>query len=88
MTLTRSANDVLGFAIFFFIFFFGFAQLGYMLFGTQVEAGLQYLSKVQNKVGNKVHDKVQNSVGITEICTEAAHVLLSAQVGWVDNAIV
>ncbi|CAG0885259.1 unnamed protein product [Darwinula stevensoni] len=31
------AKDVAGFAIMFFIVFFAFAQLGYLLFGTQVE---------------------------------------------------
>jgi hypothetical protein len=36
MTLSRSAKDVGGFAIMFFIFFFAYAQLGYLLFGTQV----------------------------------------------------
>lgn len=35
-TLSRSAKDVGGFAIMFFIFFFAYAQLGYLLFGTQV----------------------------------------------------
>jgi len=36
-TLSRSAKDVGGFAIMFFIFFFAYAQLGYLLFGSQVE---------------------------------------------------
>ncbi|CAG0892278.1 unnamed protein product [Cyprideis torosa] len=35
-TLSRCAKDVAGFAIMFFIVFFAFAQLGYLLFGTQV----------------------------------------------------
>ncbi|XP_037094616.1 polycystin-2-like [Pollicipes pollicipes] len=35
-TLSRCAKDVMGFAIMFFIVFFAFAQLGYLLFGTQV----------------------------------------------------
>ncbi|XP_008500272.2 polycystic kidney disease 2-like 1 protein [Calypte anna] len=36
-TLQRCAKDILGFAIMFFIVFFAYAQLGYLLFGTQVE---------------------------------------------------
>ena len=32
----QCAGDVLGFAVMFFIVFFAFAQLGYLLFGTQV----------------------------------------------------
>merc|ERR1712184_5952 len=36
-TLSRCAGDVLGFAVMFFIVFFAFAQLGYLLFGTQVK---------------------------------------------------
>ncbi|XP_067858771.1 polycystin-2-like protein 1 [Heptranchias perlo] len=35
-TLARCAKDILGFAIMFFIVFFAYAQLGYLLFGTQV----------------------------------------------------
>jgi len=35
-TLSRCAKDVVGFAVMFFIVFFAFAQLGYLLFGTQV----------------------------------------------------
>ncbi|XP_072095929.1 polycystin-2-like protein 1 [Mobula birostris] len=36
-TLARCAKDILGFAIMFFIVFFAYAQLGYLLFGTQVQ---------------------------------------------------
>ncbi|XP_069913500.1 polycystin-2-like protein 1 isoform X1 [Oryctolagus cuniculus] len=36
-TLARCAKDILGFAVMFFIVFFAYAQLGYLLFGTQVE---------------------------------------------------
>ncbi|XP_070288616.1 polycystin-2-like protein 1 isoform X4 [Myotis yumanensis] len=36
-TLARCAKDILGFAVMFFIIFFAYAQLGYLLFGTQVE---------------------------------------------------
>ena len=35
-TLSRCAKDVAGFGVMFFIVFFAFAQLGYLLFGTQV----------------------------------------------------
>ena len=35
-TLSRCAGDILGFGVMFFIVFFAFAQLGYLLFGTQV----------------------------------------------------
>ncbi len=43
-TLNRSAKDVGGFAIMFFIFFFAYAQLGYLLFGTQVRESVISLS--------------------------------------------
>ncbi|XP_007938223.1 LOW QUALITY PROTEIN: polycystic kidney disease 2-like 1 protein [Orycteropus afer afer] len=36
-TVARCAKDILGFAVMFFIVFFTYAQLGYLLFGTQVE---------------------------------------------------
>ncbi|KFV50508.1 Polycystic kidney disease 2-like 2 protein, partial [Tyto alba] len=36
-TLSRCAKDVIGFAIMFFIIFFAYAQLGYLVFGSQVE---------------------------------------------------
>ncbi|XP_071455774.1 polycystin-2-like protein 1 [Hetaerina americana] len=36
-TLSRSAKDVAGFAVMFMIVFFAFAQLGHLLFGTQVK---------------------------------------------------
>ncbi|MBW00747.1 Polycystic kidney disease 2-like 1 protein, partial [Eschrichtius robustus] len=36
--LARCAKDILGFAVMFFIEFFAYAQLGYLLFGTQVES--------------------------------------------------
>lgn len=35
-TLSRCAKDVAGFAVMFFIIFFAYAQLGYLIFGTQV----------------------------------------------------
>ncbi|XP_062851470.1 polycystin-2-like protein 1 [Trichomycterus rosablanca] len=37
-TLARCATDIMGFAVMFFIVFFAYAQLGYLLFGTQVES--------------------------------------------------
>lgn len=37
-TLGRCAKDILGFAVMFFIVFFAYAQLGYLLFGMEVEA--------------------------------------------------
>uniref|UniRef100_A0A8C4WXI3 Polycystic kidney disease 2-like 1 n=1 Tax=Eptatretus burgeri TaxID=7764 RepID=A0A8C4WXI3_EPTBU len=36
-TLARCAKDVCGFAVMFFIIFFAYAQLGYLIFGTQVK---------------------------------------------------
>ncbi|KFQ70182.1 Polycystic kidney disease 2-like 2 protein, partial [Phaethon lepturus] len=36
-TLYRCAKDIIGFAIMFFIIFFAYAQLGYLVFGSQVE---------------------------------------------------
>jgi hypothetical protein len=35
-TLSKCAKDLAGFAVMFFIFFLAFAQLGYLLFGTQI----------------------------------------------------
>jgi len=35
-TLSKCAKDLAGFAVMFFIFFLAFAQLGYLLFGSQV----------------------------------------------------
>lgn len=37
MTLSRCAMDVAGFAVMFFIVFLAYAQLGYLVFGTQVQ---------------------------------------------------
>src|SRR5690606_10344932 len=37
LTLSRCAKDVAGFAIMFFIVFLAYAQLGYLIFGTQVQ---------------------------------------------------
>lgn len=37
LTLSRCAKDVTGFAIMFFIVFLAYAQLGYLIFGTQVK---------------------------------------------------
>ncbi|KAM4607907.1 polycystin-2-like protein 1 [Polymixia lowei] len=37
-TLGRCAKDIMGFAIMFFIVFFAYAQLGYLLFGTEVDS--------------------------------------------------
>ncbi|XP_075571731.1 polycystin-2-like protein 2 [Pelecanus crispus] len=36
-TLSRCAKDIIGFAIMFFIIFFAYAQLGHLVFGSQVE---------------------------------------------------
>lgn len=36
-TLSRCAKAIIGFAVMFFIVFFGYAQLGYLIFGTQVD---------------------------------------------------
>ncbi|NXJ87642.1 PK2L2 protein, partial [Corythaixoides concolor] len=36
-TLSRCAKDIIGFAIMFFIVFFAYAQLGHLVFGSQVE---------------------------------------------------
>ncbi|KAM6123058.1 polycystin-2-like protein 2 [Phoenicopterus ruber ruber] len=36
-TLSRCAKDIIGFAIMFLIIFFAYAQLGYLVFGSQVE---------------------------------------------------
>uniref|UniRef100_A0A4X2KQQ2 Polycystin 2 like 2, transient receptor potential cation channel n=1 Tax=Vombatus ursinus TaxID=29139 RepID=A0A4X2KQQ2_VOMUR len=36
-TLSRCVKDIIGFAIMFFIIFFAYAQLGYLVFGSQVD---------------------------------------------------
>ncbi|GMT25065.1 hypothetical protein PFISCL1PPCAC_16362, partial [Pristionchus fissidentatus] len=36
-TLSRSAKDIGGFAVMFFVFFFAYAQFGYLVFGTQIK---------------------------------------------------
>jgi len=36
-TLGKARKDVMGFMVMFAIIFFAFAQLGYLLFGTQVK---------------------------------------------------
>ena len=36
-TLAACAKDLAGFAVMFFIIFLAFAQLGYLIFGTQVK---------------------------------------------------
>lgn len=45
-TLTRSAKDIGGFAVMFCVFFFAYAQFGYLVFGNQVPllSGLESLS--------------------------------------------
>ncbi|CAM1312882.1 PKD2 (predicted) [Pycnogonum litorale] len=45
-TLSRCAKDVAGFGIMFFIVFFAFAQLGYLLFGTQVRDFSTFMNAV------------------------------------------
>ncbi|XP_045137075.1 polycystin-2-like isoform X3 [Portunus trituberculatus] len=45
-TLSRCAMDIAGFAIMFFIVFFAFAQLGYLLFGTQVRDFRKFIDAV------------------------------------------
>ena len=37
LTLSRCAKDVTGFAIMFFIVFLAYAQLGFLIFGTQIK---------------------------------------------------
>lgn len=36
-TLSSCVKDIIGFAVMFFIVFFAYAQLGYLVFGSQVE---------------------------------------------------
>lgn len=36
-TLSRSTKDIGGFAVMFAVFFFAYAQFGYLVFGTQVK---------------------------------------------------
>lgn len=45
-TLSRCSKDVAGFSIMFFIVFFAFAQLGYLLFGTQMQGFSSFVNAV------------------------------------------
>ncbi|CAJ0572436.1 unnamed protein product, partial [Mesorhabditis spiculigera] len=45
-TLSRSAKDIGGFAVMFFIFFFAYAQFGYLCFGTQIQDYSTFYSAV------------------------------------------
>lgn len=45
-TLSRCSKDVAGFSIMFFIVFFAFAQLGYLLFGTQIQGFSSFVNAV------------------------------------------
>lgn len=45
-TLSRCSKDVAGFSIMFFIVFFAFAQLGYLLFGTQIKGFSSFINAV------------------------------------------
>lgn len=54
--LSQCAKDVAGFAIMFFIVFFAFAQLGYLLFGTQVSK--KYLIPNNRKILLNTHMKL------------------------------
>ena len=42
----QCAGDVMGFGVMFFIVFFAFAQLGYLLFGTQVN--IEHSTKIDS----------------------------------------
>ncbi|KAJ8789403.1 hypothetical protein J1605_021930 [Eschrichtius robustus] len=48
--LARCAKDILGFAVMFFIEFFAYAQLGYLLFGTQVESFNTFINFTQFQI--------------------------------------
>ncbi|KAI3378657.1 hypothetical protein SNEBB_011293 [Seison nebaliae] len=45
-TLGKCAKDVAGFAVMFFIVFFAFAQLGYLIFGTQIKDFSSFVSSL------------------------------------------
>ncbi|PIO61914.1 hypothetical protein TELCIR_16546, partial [Teladorsagia circumcincta] len=45
-TLSRSAKDIGGFAVMFAVFFFAYAQFGYLVFGTQIADYSTFLSSV------------------------------------------
>uniref|UniRef100_A0A4W3GDS1 Polycystin 2 like 1, transient receptor potential cation channel n=1 Tax=Callorhinchus milii TaxID=7868 RepID=A0A4W3GDS1_CALMI len=64
-TLARCAKDILGFAIMFFIVFFAYAQLGYLLFGTQVENFSTFLKCIFTQfriiLGDFNYDEIDNA---------------------------
>lgn len=72
----QCAMDIAGFAIMFFIVFFAFAQLGYLLFGTQVS-----LSKLSLSV-TIVHSKF-NCTHTHKVTTHAR--LLSSSGAWLQK---
>ena len=53
-TLAKCARDISGFAIMFFIIFFAYVQLGYLIFGIQVESfrAFQYSMYVHRQIKN------------------------------------
>ena len=46
-TLSRSAKDLGGFAIMFFIVFLAYTQLGFLIFGSQVKDFRYYMTRGQ-----------------------------------------
>ncbi|XP_072334894.1 polycystin-2-like protein 1 [Scyliorhinus torazame] len=64
-TLARCAKDILGFAVMFFIVFFAYAQLGYLLFGTQVANFSTFLKCIFTQfriiLGDFNYDEIDNA---------------------------
>ncbi|MBN3295903.1 PK2L1 protein, partial [Amia calva] len=64
-TLARCAKDILGFAIMFFIVFFAYAQLGYLLFGTEVQTFSTFLRCISTQfriiLGDFDYDAIDNA---------------------------
>ncbi|XP_055328556.1 polycystic kidney disease 2-like 2 protein [Paramacrobiotus metropolitanus] len=64
-TLSKAAKDIFNFAIMFFIVFFSFAQLGYFMFGTQLEGysdiGSAAMTLLRVILGDFDFDQLQNA---------------------------
>jgi polycystin 2 len=64
-TLSSSAKDLFGFSIMFFIVFLSFAQLGYLVFGTEVESYSSFdvalFSQFRILLGDFQFDELQNA---------------------------
>ncbi|KAG5883446.1 hypothetical protein JTB14_028723 [Gonioctena quinquepunctata] len=64
-TLRKCAKDILGFSIMFFIIFFAFAELGYLLFGSQVDSfssfGVAMFTLLRTILGDFDYEEIERA---------------------------